>query len=64
MVLQNLLLIKPKRQNKVTMLIYSKKIAVAPITTHIAVKKVSSKLNVEKIVNQTKEIFIFYKKIF
>ena len=33
------------RNNKVTMLIYSKKLAVTPITTHIPVKKISSKLN-------------------
>ena len=48
--------------NKVTMLIYSKKLAVAPITTHIPVKKISSKLNIKKIVNQIREIVFFYNK--
>ena len=50
--------------NKVTMLIFSNKFAVTPITTHIPVKKISSKLNVEKIVNQVKEIVFFYNKYF
>ena len=50
--------------NKATMLIYSKKLAVAPITTHIPVKKISLKLNVKKIVNQINEIVFFYNKFF
>ena len=50
---------KIRRYNKVTMLIYSKKLAVTPITTHIPVKKISLKLNVEKIVSQIKEVVFF-----
>ena len=50
--------------NKATMLIYSKKFSATPITTHIPVKKISSKLNVEKIVYQIKKIVFFYKKYF
>ena len=55
---------KVRCYNKVTMLIYSKKFAVASITTHIPVKKISSNLNIEKIVNQIQEIVFFYKKNF
>ena len=44
------------------MLIYSKKLAVTPIVTHIPVKKISQKLNVKKIVRQIKEIVFFYNK--
>jgi len=50
--------------DKATMLIYSNKLAVAPIVTHVAVKKISQKLNVKKIVNQIKEIVFFYNKYF
>ena len=52
------------RYDKVAMLIYSKKLAVTPIVTHIPVKKISQKLNVKKIVNQIKEIVFFYNKYF
>ncbi len=45
--------------NKVAMLIYSKKIAVTPITTHVSIKKICSKLSNKKIVNQIKEIVFF-----
>ena len=48
--------------DKVAMLIYNKKLAVTPITTHIPVKKISLKLNVKKIVSQIKEIVFFYNK--
>tara|TARA_Y100000031_G_scaffold95918_1_gene105374 strand:- start:558 stop:1334 length:777 start_codon:yes stop_codon:yes gene_type:complete len=48
--------------DKATMLIYSNKLAVTPIVTHVAVKKISQKLNVKKIVNQIKEIVFFYNK--
>jgi 4-hydroxythreonine-4-phosphate dehydrogenase len=53
---------KMRCYDRVTMLIYSKKLAVTPITTHIPVKKISQKLNVKKIVNQIKEIVFFYNK--
>jgi len=52
------------RYGKVAMLIYSKKLAVTPIVTHIPVKKISQKLNVKKIVNQIKKIIFFYNKYF
>ena len=42
------------RYDRVPMLIYSKKLAVTPIVTHIPVKKISQNLNVKKIVNQIK----------
>ena len=50
------------RYDRVAMLIYSKKLAVTPIVTHIPVKKISQNLNVKKIVNQIKEIVFFYNK--
>ena len=50
--------------HKVAMLIYSKKLAVSPITTHISVKKIPSKLNIKKIVGHVKEIVFFYNKYF
>ena len=50
--------------NKVAMLIYSKKFSVNPITTHIPVRRISSNLNIKKIVNQIKQIVFFYKKNF
>ena len=52
------------RYDKVAMLIYSKKLAVTPIVTHIPIKKISQNLNVKKIVNQIKEIVFFYNKYF
>jgi 4-hydroxythreonine-4-phosphate dehydrogenase len=55
---------KMRCYDKVTMLIYSKKLAVTPIITHIPVKKISKKLNIKKIVNQIKEIAFFYNKFF
>jgi len=55
---------KTGRFGKVAMLIYSKKLAVTPITTHIPVKKISQKLNVKKIICQIKEIVFFYNKYF
>ena len=53
---------KTGRYGKVAMLIYSKKLTVTPITTHVPVKKISQKLNVKKIVSQIKEIVFFYNK--
>ena len=50
--------------NKVAMLIYSKKIAVTPITTHVSINKICSKLSNKKIVNQIKEIVFFYNNHF
>jgi len=53
---------KVGRYDKVAMLIYSKKLAVTPIITHIPIIKISQKLNVKKIVNQIKAIVFFYNK--
>jgi 4-hydroxythreonine-4-phosphate dehydrogenase len=46
------------------MLIYNKKLAVAPITTHIPLSQVSSKIKKSKIIKKVKIINSFYKKIF
>ena len=46
------------------MLIYNKKLAVAPITTHIPLNQVSSKIKKSKIIKKVKIINTFYKKIF
>ena len=37
-------------KNKEVMLIYTKKLSVSPITTHIPINKISSDLNVNKII--------------
>ena len=50
--------------NKEVMLIFSKNLSVSPITTHIPIKKVASKLNIKQIVNKIKTINSFYKKYF
>ena len=49
-------------QNKATMLIYSKKLSVTPITTHIPVKKISSTLEHELQVAILKKAAIFEKE--
>ena len=46
------------------MLIYNKKLSVSPLTTHIPLKDVSSKINKLAIINKVKTIYNFYKKIF
>ena len=46
------------------MLIYNKKLSVAPITTHIPLNQVSSKIKKSKIIKKVKIINTFYKKIF
>lgn len=52
------------KSNNPVMLIYSNKIAVVPVTTHVAIKKVASTLSSEKIVRQVRETAFFYKKYF
>ena len=52
-----------KNGNEV-MLIYNKKLSVAPITTHIPLNQVSSKIKKSKIIKKVKIINNFYKKIF
>jgi len=52
-----------KKDNEV-MLIYNKKLSVSPITTHIPLNQVSSKVKKSKIIKKVKIINNFYKKIF
>jgi len=46
------------------MLIFNKKLSVAPITTHIPLNKVSKNIKKSKIINKVKIINNFYKKTF
>ncbi len=46
------------------MLIYNKRLSVSPITTHIAIKKVSSQISKKKIINQVNLIRKFYYSLF
>ena len=46
------------------MLIYNKSFSVSPITTHIAIKKVSNQISKKKIINQTFLIKKFYYSLF
>ena len=53
---------KTKRENKVAMLIYNKKLSVSPITTHLPLKDVHKNITKIKIINHVKLINSFYKK--
>jgi len=53
---------KTKRINKEAMLIYNRKLAVSPLTTHLPLKNVVKKISKKKIVFQAKIIDQFYKK--
>ncbi len=53
-----------KRLNKQVMLIYNKKLAVSPISTHIPIKNVVKKISKKKIILQARTINGFYKKNF
>ena len=55
---------KTGSSNKEVMLIYNKKLAVSPITTHVPVNKVSSLISKKKIINHVITIVNFYKKNF
>lgn len=44
------------------MLIYNKKLSVCPVTTHLPLKLVSTKINKKNIINKIKLIHDFYKK--
>ncbi len=55
---------KTARKGNEVMLIYNKNLSVSPITTHIALKKVSSKIKKNNIIKKIIIIEIFYKKIF
>jgi 4-hydroxythreonine-4-phosphate dehydrogenase len=53
-----------KKNNKVAMLIFNKKLSVVPITTHLALKNVHKHISKERIYNQVSLITEFYKKHF
>ncbi len=55
---------KEKILGKEAMLIYNKKLAVSPITTHIRIKNISRVLNKKLIIKKLVTIDKFYKKIF
>ena len=55
---------KANVKDDVVMLIYNKKLSVAPLTTHINLGQVSKKINKLKIIKKVKIINNFYKKIF
>ena len=55
---------KSGKSGNEVMLIYNKKLSVSPITTHIPLKQVSSKIKKSNIINKVKIINSFYKKIF
>jgi 4-hydroxythreonine-4-phosphate dehydrogenase len=50
-------------KNNEVMLIYNKKLAVSPLTTHIPLRKVSSEIKKSEIVNKIQVINNFYRKI-
>jgi 4-hydroxythreonine-4-phosphate dehydrogenase len=50
------------RKNKVSMLIYNKKLSVSPLTTHIPLKDVYKKITKKKIIEHVKLIKDFYTK--
>ena len=55
---------KKTNTQKFAMLIYNKKLAVSPITTHIPINKVSKLISKKKIIDHVKLINKFYKKSF
>jgi len=54
---------KAGEEGNEVMLIYNKKLSVCPLTTHIPLRQVSSKIIKSKIIKKTKTINNFYKKI-
>ena len=54
---------KSGKSGNEVMLIYNKNLSVSPITTHIPLKKVSTKIKKNMIVKKVKIIHKFYKKI-
>ena len=54
---------KSKKLGDEVMLIFNKKLSVSPMTTHIPLKKVSSKIKKTNIVKKIKIINTFYRKI-
>ena len=55
---------KMGKHEKETMLIYNKKLSVSPLTTHIRLKDVSSKIKKSKILNNVNLIYNFFKRNF
>ena len=55
---------KTRKSGNEVMLIYNKNLSVAPITTHIPLKQVSSKIKKSTIIKKVKIIDSFYKKNF
>ena len=55
---------KTGKTNKVVMLIFSDKLSVSPLTTHLALKDVHKKVSKQKIYQHTTLITEFYKKKF
>ena len=55
---------KTGKTNNEVMLIYNKKLSVAPVTTHIPLSQVNKKISQHKIVKKVKIVNNFYKKIF
>ena len=55
---------KANVEDDAVMLIYNKKLSVAPLTTHITLSQVSKKINKLKIIKKVIIINNFYKKIF
>jgi len=55
---------KNNNQNNEVMLIYNKNLSVSPITTHIPLSKVTTKVTESKIIKNVKTINTFYKKNF
>ncbi len=53
---------KTKSRDKEVMLIYGKELSVSPITTHIPLKQIFSKISKKKIIKNVKIINDFYKK--
>ena len=53
-----------KKENKVVMLIFNKKLSVSPITTHLALKDVHKHITKQKIYTHVRLITEFYKKNF
>tara|TARA_B100000787_G_C16177265_1_gene289740 strand:+ start:513 stop:1478 length:966 start_codon:yes stop_codon:yes gene_type:complete len=50
--------------NRVSMLIYNKKLSVSPITTHLPISVVHKKISKDKIIDQVMQINKFYKSRF
>ena len=55
---------KTKRNDKVIMLIFNKKVSVSPLTTHLALKNVHKNITKQKIYTHVRLISKFYKKNF